>query len=66
MALKPDTNPNAAEPIPADAVPRARETAPQAVLTAPLEQPTPAAGGSYTRNPSTGELTLVTPSTIQE
>jgi hypothetical protein len=27
---------------------------------------TPAAGGSYTRDPATGALTLVTPSTTQE
>lgn len=32
----------------------------------PEPEATPAAGGCYTRDPVTGVLTLVTPSTIQE
>jgi len=49
----------------------APETGPtaQAAPAAPTATPpdsTPSAGGSYLRDPVTGALTLITPSTVQE
>jgi hypothetical protein len=51
----------AAENTPAPAIAPATATAQPAAVDV-----TPAAGGSYTRDPATGALTLVTPSTTQE
>jgi hypothetical protein len=44
--------------------PEASPTA-QAAPAAPADT-TPSAGGSYLRDPVTGALTLITPSTVQE
>lgn len=38
----------------------------QAVQNPPPDTAPPSAGGRYTRDPATGALTLVTPSTVQE
>lgn len=48
----------------ADAAPEA--AAPNTTPAPPATDSTPHAGGNYTRDPVTGVLTLVTPSTIQE
>ena len=59
MATKPPTP----EPISDDAPAAAEHTA---APLQPAPDTTPAAGGCYTRDPATGALTLVTPSTLQE
>lgn len=45
---------------------QAPSTEPATEPPAPPPDANPPAGGCYSRNPDTGELTLVTPSTIQK
>lgn len=57
---------NSTEPTEPTEPLQAPSTEPATEPPAPLPDANPPAGGCYSRNPDTGELTLVTPSTIQE